>query len=266
MGEARYRKKNDPDFGTVRKASPHAAAPSPSPAALPAGQVPLLNKGERGLIISPPMELNLNANQFSARGGFDLQALRADLLFWDKLVFPQTGFVYNAPEIEYLQRSGILSCPRFPMSGGELAKSVYGAHVSGFQFLDAREPGAWAVGQGPNSIKLWGDGAGSVEGRGALLKLLSAVPIPDASVALEDVLEFRERRRDEMRALRSQIEEFYLDVVSVEDQGAALLRYSERIDQACVDVLRVGRERNFRMRLSDWTVSIDLFEIIKASA
>jgi Family of unknown function (DUF6236) len=257
LGEARKRKAHDPNYGKVPKAGislpTHASMPSPVDA------VPRLGKFERGLVISPPVELDLAANMLMSKGAMDLAALRLDLLFWDRLARPDgpIGFP-RTPEEDFLETVSVLFAPRYPGFSGGMEDIVFHTHLQGFFDLDQREPGSWALSQGSNSV-LVRDGI-LVEGRGVTLTLLNAIPVPDVTVALQDVLEFRVRRRDEMLALRSEIENFYSLVLAAEDQDLALLHYKEKVEAACIDILRVAKERQFPIRMGDWSASIDMNE------
>lgn len=254
MGESRYRKLHDPTYGTVPKSS--TATQGQRDVHSPTQAVPELRIHERGLVISSPMDIDIATNSVISSGGLDTAALRADLLFWDRLVWPQNGFFgYNSPEVDFLEQAGVLFRPRIPFSGA-VADIVYNSHMTGFRQLDAREPGKWALAGGANSLLTRrGDVA---EGRGVLLRLIRAVPVPDVAVPLEDVLEFRNHRRDEMLCLRSELEQFYESVISAEDQDFALTRFAEKIDAACVDILKVSKERRFPVRLADLSPSVNL--------
>ena len=67
MGEAKLRKQTDPNFG----------------------QVPKNGLSYRGLVVSPPIEIEGN-RLFAKSSNLDAQELRFSLLFWDRLVWPSS--------------------------------------------------------------------------------------------------------------------------------------------------------------------------------
>jgi hypothetical protein len=67
--------------------------------------------------------------------------------------------------------------------------------------LNDEEPGVWALSQGEKSLFLeHGLGLFS-EGSGMSLNLLRAIPIPAKDVPLNEILEFKEKRKDELLVL-----------------------------------------------------------------
>jgi len=77
-------------------------------------------------------------------------------------------------------------------------------HLAAFyRKLDQSEPGVWSLGTGKNSISF--PEREMEEGRGVLVRLYEAIPVPDKDVPLQDILEFRTKRalRDQRPFARS---------------------------------------------------------------
>lgn len=124
-----------------------------------------------------------------------------------------------------------------------------------FRELEQREPGRWALSVGENSLDVLD---GEIEiGRGILLELHRALLVPDKDVALEDVLEFRQRRMPELQALRGTIDDFYQKVLASGDGPAAMAAACANIDQACRDAGKVARESTSLFRLASMTALFD---------
>jgi hypothetical protein len=86
-------------------------------------------------------------------------------------------------------------------------------------------------------------------GRGVLVSLHRALPVPDKDVPLQDILEFRTKRSDELIALRRHLEEIYGRIVSAGDSDLALKTELERLQQAINDYTKVFHERRFKFRM-----------------
>lgn len=114
MGEARRRKATDPTFGKSNE-------PPPRPPA-PVDTVPVLQPGERGLVVCAPIEISTVGTpyldgrfevtrraSYTTRGSgrdirnfgqLDLQELRFSLLFWDRFAWPSAKNIDPAFERE----------------------------------------------------------------------------------------------------------------------------------------------------------------------
>lgn len=233
MGEAKRRKENDANFGRVPK-----------------------DARERGLVISVPMEIAGTSLTLKATR-LDPQELRFSLLFWERLVWPFSRAIYlsNGPDEEFLTSAGVLSRPEYTFHG-DIARGMALTQFQAFQDLDRIEPGAWALAQGDSSF-LYAEGFAEL-GKGALVELHRAIPIPREDVPLAEILEFRERRRDELVHLRFQLESFAEEIERSEERTIELQKRISELDRACANLLTLGKEWQFPVYLSGLKVSLSL--------
>jgi hypothetical protein len=191
--------------------------------------------------------------------------LRRAILFWDKLVWPASSGLYIAgtPDTDFLETCGVLARPKFQVNG-DLAQALAVAFIHAFRFLEDREPGQWLLSQGTGSLQL--DNTLVERDRGAMLAMYGAIPIPNREVPLEDVLNFRSRRIDEIAVLRTAIDEFYQNWVNSEDKAHALSQAISRIDIAAADMVRVAKESSlpFSMSTLKLNFSISGADVLKA--
>lgn len=232
MGQAKWRKENDPNFGRIPK-------------------VPL----RRGLIVCPPIEiqgtkLHLKSNQL------DPEELRFAVLFWDRLVWPSSKalFIESGPDAKFLEAAGVLSRPNYTFSG-DMAQGFAQSQIQAYLDNDKKEPGAWALAQGENSLLL---SDGLVEdGKGVVLSLHRAIPIPKHEVPLQEILEFKQRRNNELMLLRRQLDSFAIDIENSSDQPDALNARVLEIDKACSDLATVSKEWQFPVTFCDVSTSFN---------
>lgn len=233
MGEAKVRKETDPNFGRVPKSA-----------------------NFRGLVVSPPIEIVGNS-LFAKSSNLDPQELRFALLFWDRLVWPASSaihFASGADEV-FLESAGILARPEYTFYG-DAARGIAQGQVQAYQDLERAEPGVWSLAQGANSL-LWKEGLAD-EGKGASVELHRAIPVPTQDVPLAEILEFRERRRDELLLLRYYLESFVSGIEQSVDKPLALKKRVLELDQACSNLLSVGKEWQFPIYLSNLKASFNL--------
>lgn len=233
MGEAKRRKAADPRFGTPW----------------------------RGLVVSPPIEV-VGTRITVKSSALDPQELRSNLLFWDRLDFPEQRVIYCEldPDAEFLVSSGVLKRTRIEfVGGGDMAGIFRDLHVGAFRQLDQENPGLWSLATGERSIS-FGDDA-LEQDRGALVRLYGAIPVPDKDVPLADILEFRGRRSDELLALRTHLEAVYQRVISAGDGELAWNTEVEGLQRAIQDHIKTSKETGFRLRLADLSASLNLLPI-----
>ena len=233
MGEAKRRKQVDLDYGRISNSE------------LP-----------RGLVISCPIEIEGTSLHLKSPN-LDAQELRFALLFWDRLVWPISSVLHVGGDLnaEFLEGEGILSRLRYGIEG-DVAQGMAQVQIRAFLERERAEPGLWALAQGENSFLLK---EGFVEGgAGASVELHHAIPIPKHDVPLAEILEFKQRRRDELVRLRSHLEAFVSEIQESPDRAAALDKFVGEIDKDCADLLKVGREWQCPVFLSDLKVCFSL--------
>lgn len=233
MGEAKRRKQTEPNFGRVPKSANH-----------------------RGLVVSPPIEIE-GSRLFVKSSNLDPQELRFALLFWDRLVWPSSRAIHfsSGPDETFLESAGILTRPEYTFNG-DGAQGIARGQIQAYQELERSEPGVWALAQGENSLLLK-DGLAD-EGKGSLVELHRAIPVPKQDVPLAEILEFRQRRRDELMLLRHYLESFVSEIEGAADKPLALQKRVAELDQACANLLTVGKEWQFPVYLSNLKASFSL--------
>lgn len=237
MGQAKQRKATDPNYG----------APSISTV--------------RGLIITSPMETNGVTFQFKS-AILDPQELRTSLLYWDRLLMPTKNIVQvnGYKDLEYLISTGVLTEASYPISG-DIAKEMAKLPGKVLSSLEEQEPGVWSLGSGPNSILV--NTGFSDSGEGTLLTLKNALPTPGSGVPLSEILEFRQRRRPELLALRKHLDSLVDEISQSSDSEAELNTKLGQLDEACADLAKVCKEWGSPINLTNLKASFN-FSIAKA--
>lgn len=232
MGEAKHRRRIDPNYGRVPKDS------------------------RRGLIVSPPIEID-GSRLYAKSSQLDPQELRFALLFWDQLVWPSSRAIHFAsgPDALFLESAGILTRPEYTFDG-DGAQGIARSQFQAYLDRERAEPGHWALSQGENSL-LWKDGWAQESG-GVLVQLHRAIPVPKYDVPLAEVLEFRQRRRDDLLLLRHQLESFVAEIEGSTDRTHALETKIAELDRSCADLLTLGKEWRFPVYLSNLKASFSL--------
>lgn len=206
-----------------------------------------------GLVVS---HLKVGGHGFEISGGLDPQELRFSLLFWDRLIWPTNNLIHSEGDEEtaLLEQVKILRRPEYQISssgvnGSSLAEIQYRA----MEEMNAREPGLWSLSQGERSFLDLSPAA--PKAKGSMFELVNAIPVPDVNVPVIEILEFKEKRRDELLSLRIELENFVSKLRVAGDDEAALRKAVLEIEQACIAVLRVAVERKFPLRFASTQTS-----------
>jgi hypothetical protein len=190
----------------------------------------------------------------------DPQTLRVWLLLWDQVVSawspaygPRLG-----DDFKYLVQKGLVIKERVPWRAAPSDIVAREGRHWLYEKLENEAPGAWAIGAGNEEDS---SSLGS-SGRGLRVQLIRALPVPHQDVALDDILDFRIKCRDEHAALMFHIDEVYLDVVSQPDRPLAELNSIGRLAADSRNILRRVEEAGFAYRLANLAAD---FNLINAS-
>ncbi|MBP1844745.1 hypothetical protein J2046_003012 [Rhizobium petrolearium] len=233
MGEAKRRAASEPFFGRVPK------------------------KG-MGLVISNPIVLSKEG--VTATGRLDPAELRFSLLFWDRLIWPTNPFIgFGDPQADELISAGVLTRPRYQLRKAGPVRDVDAiadSQLGAYREISDREPGLWSLAQGERSFLDLRRAFDMTSG--AAYTLMQAIPVPDEAVPLADILEFKAKRRDELLALRIELEQFFATVEKAGDDETTIRAAVAAIEKACLNAIVVSRETKFPFRLASLKTSYSI--------
>lgn len=222
-----------------------------------------LKPGEVGLIIAPG--IRMVGSEITAGPGLDACELRSALFLWDYLDWPSSDLFpepVNA-ETEFLAQAGILTRTQFHTMGVmHSKKELLSLGQKAFDYAERREPGRWSIGQG-ESADADRNEAGS---RSFLVSLGNLITIPSAEVPLEEVLEFRAKRRGELLALRHHVAETYQRIRAAPDRALAIVSETDALVRAIEDQRRVANEAGWRKVLGSLKTHVKLDKLGAAGA
>lgn len=228
MGEANRRKKSDPTYGQPKT----------------------------GLIVSFPVEIEREGSVKIISNELDRSILRHNLLFWDKFLFPNGIVQFTlGPEADYLERAGILEIMNFNAQG-TLDNIIIQNHLSAFSAMENKQPGLWAMSLGPGTLDIKTPGV--VQNGGFYVELINLLPVPAMEVPLENIVRFKEKRRDELHELRLNINNIAATINKVGDVPEGLEVATHQVQTAASNAIAVSREAGFPLHLSSVKVSLDL--------
>jgi Family of unknown function (DUF6236) len=220
---------------------------------------------ERGLVISAPVKISQESLQLT--GALDQQDLRFALLFWDKLDFPKNNFALLGDDTaDFLEEAGVLTRTSVTvhLAPGRVNPGdvLIAAHLEAYRTLDRTEPGVWSLGVGENSVSF--PQRDLEDGRGILVRLHQAIPVPDKDVPLQDILDFKVKHRDELLALRYHLETIYQRIINAGDGELALQTEIGALELAIVDYLKVAKSTPLRFINTPLEANLNIPAAIRA--
>ena len=157
--------------------------------------------------MAPPVEVNGNT---IIGGGVDLeQEIRMALFFWDKIILPNNNMFYmsysNIGDVNLLQNEKILTIEEVWLTGSYSVNE-------GTEYL-------WSLQQLHKDLSFKASkNIRKTLQRTIEFELYKAIPIPQRSIPLEEILNFKEKYNDELIMLRLCLSAMYDEIISSPDQ------------------------------------------------
>lgn len=192
----------------------------------------------RGIVISPPFNV-LPEGGISCGGSPSASDLRKYLLYWDEIDYPDNNFVSIGadPDLEFLITAGVATRTRVQFQGTISSGSgefFLLAQQAVFEKRDNENPGLWSLAQLSAAPYF----ANSSPITAIEYQLWNTLPVPQEDVPLNEILEFKARRRDELVALRIYLDEMYQSVISSADIPRARTSAISKLETALAEVDR----------------------------
>lgn len=214
----------------------------------------------RGIIASPGV-INPLPNGFQMERSISIEEISYYILYWQKVVIPGNNLVYiGVPQEEGLIACGAIERPRINFLGSYQGDMVTNAILS-CQSLVAKELTKdrrtdWVIHQAGNDLCLQAEFLEKKD----LLKfdLVNALPVPQEGTPINEILEFKEKRKDELNELHALLDELYLEILKSPDQDLIAKKEVERLSTLIASLERISGERFKKTRKYDLSVSINL--------
>jgi hypothetical protein len=224
---------------------------------------------ERGIIANPGVINPLPAG-FTMERSITIEEISYYILYWDKVVIPGNNLVYiGVPQEEELISCGAITRPRVQFNGSFQGDMVTNAILS-CQGIVARELARdrkvdWVLHQAGNDLCIESE---YIEKKDILrFDLINALPVPLEGTPLNEILEFRHRRKSELSQLHSLLDELYIDILKSPDQILASKQATHKLASHIKDLDTVTGERFKKTRKYDLSTSLNVnFEKIASGA
>lgn len=224
----------------------------------------------RGIVISPEYKI-LEDGYLKIGPGLDSEKLRQYVLYWDKIDFPNNNlFSFSGtPEVDFLIQEGIMQRTQYRFDNVvptlETIVDIY-TNMQHITFIEnnKREKAAWSMAQ-PNRELILNKDLG-LNTRVLEVNLYNSLPIPSAENSLEDILKFKDRRRDELEHFRFLMDGFYQNLLKSGDSERAMLSYLEEIERQINAIKKTMNESFLKTLWKSLKARYDVSEMMKNGA
>ncbi|HBR2023725.1 TPA: hypothetical protein L9M76_001442 [Klebsiella variicola] len=200
-------------------------------------------------IVSLPLEIKVSSDGGAMFPGNPLSNLDMNFfaLYWDELVIPTSNiFYFEVSGEKDFMKAGFLKRPLIQSFDGTFPVGNIALMYSDSQtyYLDRKrkeEPGSdWRLNIIGDKFHL---GESSSELKKLLrLELANVLPVPDISVNIYDILEFKKKRKDELDAFNGYLDELYLEVLRSGDFDLSKAKAFSRLKLAIDDIEKLNKE------------------------
>lgn len=215
---------------------------------------------DRGVIAAPgiirPLEQGLMMERSISK-----EELRYYILYWDKVVIPGNNLVYIAvPEEEKLIASQAIARPRVQFQGfyqgNQVTDAILACQAIVAEKLVQEKTVDWVLHQVGDSVAL---PSKFVSQKDTIrVALANTLPVPDAEVPVEEILKFKQSRKDELVELHDSIDELYFEVLNSPDERLATKKAVFRFQSAIQNIDKTSHERFKKTRKYDLSVELNL--------
>lgn len=218
---------------------------------------------ENHILMFPDMFINSTSESIHiSSAGLNYRKLLINALYWDKIITTSNSIVNvscdGTPGVLELKKEGILIEIKFIINGGGIL-NIYDANMQLLIDSLARKDINF-IASDANKVLIDNKMEVSEQG-GELLTLVNAIPEPDASVNINEVLEFRLKRKDNLKNLMNKLNELNIRIMKAENKGLELKSAINEIDIACAEVIRLYKERGIKFNLSEVKLNFNVPEI-----
>lgn len=214
----------------------------------------------------PDMFINANTNSVHiAQSNLNYRKLLINALYWDKIITTNNNLIHisneETPGVPELKMEGLFTEVMLPINGGgALATILYDSNMKFMMDSLARKDINFIASEADkvlikNSNEVAPDS-------GELFTLINAIPEPDESVNIHDILEFRLKRNGELKNLMNKINELNNRVLNSQNRDLELKVAINEIDKACADVIRLYSESRIKFNLSEVKFNFNIPEIV----
>lgn len=215
---------------------------------------------EKG-IITTPGKIVVKSNEFSYNG-LNSSDIKFLTLYWDRIAIPESkiisfGFPYREDLIDCDIITSLHVADNFDSTtSGEISRNIINTQYDFFNLVNKDPNIDWSIHQ---------SGSEMIDDKSNLLipsiheqeiikfTLRNCLPIPNEDIPLCDILEFKEKRKDDLEYLHGHIDNIYQEILSAGDTNLANKTALRDLKNNISDIRKVSLESFSTIKNMDLT-------------
>ena len=200
-------------------------------------------------IIATVAQINTFNDGFSfntQEGGLSENDIKYFLLYWDKIVIPSNNLFYaGVPYEKDLIASEIIERPMLSLQGSFSSSNLGKILLDGESKIVEKKMEDkkinWTIHQFNEKLIL----PDSKRKEKDIFKfdLINALPVPLDKINIHEIIEFKERRKDEFIALHDTLDKLYFDIIKSPDSDFKASNTMKTLNIALEDIEKVQKEK-----------------------
>lgn len=226
---------------------------------------------ERGIVLSPKF-VKVPTGHVIFESAIDDFELRKYLTYWDEIDVPRNTLVdFDCRQFRILEAAGQLKrtdygipqqfigvrmqdshrmfigkcnasvviddCTQITLDQ-KAGDQIIAAHEDVFTLRHAQDPGKWSKAQVSSHLMA----SNYVDKESIEMELYNLLPVPAVNTPLEDIIEFKEKRHDQLIEFRLYLDELYQSILTAGDIPRAKNTAMNRLEQSLIGVNRTMKE------------------------
>ena len=192
--------------------------------------------------------------------------LRHYLLYWDRIDVPCNSAVSyrcSDKDQEVLECEGILTrtavdVSEFGLPVSEPLVVSAMAQANSYETNNRKSDESWVICQPSTLLQLPSQKKTSI----VEIELRQSLPVPASDIEIDDILSFKEERRDQLMEFRLAMDTLYLDVVNSADTERSLEVACQTIEGKLTAINTLMVEQKWRRFIPDLKVQLDLPDLV----
>lgn len=219
---------------------------------------------KRGIITNTGRMVRSDSQSVSLSSGLTDNDLNYYLLYWDKIVMPTNNIIHiTIKDEEELLKTGILERPSVAFSSwstnvkdGSFDPFVIAQSIIANNLISTDKLTDWTIHQLGEQIVIGNEQKKEFEA--IRVELLKCLPVPNGQLNFTEILEFKEKRKDELSELHSKIDSLYLEILNSPDKDLALRKSISEFNRSLENINSVTNEKFKSLTKYNLTVELNL--------